>query len=187
MRSSVEPRPFNRLHLFTSTAQEAAHWEETAGEDQHVFGPAERHSDRSVPTWCEYSLTPLLHLCVNTWGWIVLTETLLVSQQQSKLEKADILEMTVKHLQDIQSHKLSGEGHRLIQPVYLTLCLTVVTLALMHGNFELSCLFSCLMSCDPMGRNSVLHHLWPSWHWPAGGSSSICSAWYHSPLQMCIH
>lgn len=29
--------------------------------------------------------------------------------QQSKLEKADILEMTVKHLQNIQSSKLMGE------------------------------------------------------------------------------
>lgn len=29
--------------------------------------------------------------------------------QQSKLEKADILEMTVKHLQNIQSNKLMGE------------------------------------------------------------------------------
>lgn len=34
---------------------------------------------------------------------------LLVSQQQSKLEKADILEMTVKHLQNIQSNKLNGK------------------------------------------------------------------------------
>uniref|UniRef100_A0A3Q1EQK9 BHLH domain-containing protein n=1 Tax=Acanthochromis polyacanthus TaxID=80966 RepID=A0A3Q1EQK9_9TELE len=30
---------------------------------------------------------------------------------QSKLEKADILEMTVKHLQNIQNNKLSGEEH----------------------------------------------------------------------------
>lgn len=29
--------------------------------------------------------------------------------QQSKLEKADILEMTVKHLQNIQSSKMLGE------------------------------------------------------------------------------
>ncbi|KAI5093180.1 hairy-related 8.2 isoform X1 [Silurus meridionalis] len=29
---------------------------------------------------------------------------------QSKLEKADILEMTVKHLQEIQSSKIAGEG-----------------------------------------------------------------------------
>lgn len=33
-----------------------------------------------------------------------------VSQQQSKLEKADILEMTVRHLQNIQSTKRGGEG-----------------------------------------------------------------------------
>lgn len=37
-------------------------------------------------------------------------KTLLMSQQQSKLEKADILEMTVKHLQNIQSNTLNGEG-----------------------------------------------------------------------------
>uniref|UniRef100_A0A3Q3W2U5 Uncharacterized protein n=1 Tax=Mola mola TaxID=94237 RepID=A0A3Q3W2U5_MOLML len=36
-----------------------------------------------------------------------LTSGLLLSQQQSKLEKADILEMTVKHLQNIQSNKLN--------------------------------------------------------------------------------
>lgn len=40
-----------------------------------------------------------------------LTWRLLISQQQSKLEKADILEMTVKHLQNIQqqSTKLNGK------------------------------------------------------------------------------
>ncbi|KAF4076882.1 hypothetical protein AMELA_G00220270 [Ameiurus melas] len=32
-------------------------------------------------------------------------------RKQSKLEKADILEMTVKHLQDIQSNNVTGERH----------------------------------------------------------------------------
>lgn len=32
-----------------------------------------------------------------------------LSSQQSKLEKADILEMTVKHLQNIQTNKLTGK------------------------------------------------------------------------------
>lgn len=34
---------------------------------------------------------------------------MLFPYQQSKLEKADILEMTVKHLQNIQSSKMMGE------------------------------------------------------------------------------
>lgn len=56
------------------------------------------------------SLTWLaLSLSVNSGVWIKLTSRLLISQQQSKLEKADILEMTVKHLQNIQSSKLNGK------------------------------------------------------------------------------
>ncbi|MEQ2197288.1 hypothetical protein XENOCAPTIV_027165 [Xenoophorus captivus] len=37
-----------------------------------------------------------------------ITSEFLSFQQQSKLEKADILEMTVKHLQNIQNNKLNG-------------------------------------------------------------------------------
>lgn len=48
---------------------------------------------------------------VNSGERIKLTPRLLVSQQQSKLEKADILEMTVKHLQNIQSNKVNGKEH----------------------------------------------------------------------------
>lgn len=47
--------------------------------------------------------------------WDRVNVGLLVSQQQSKLEKADILEMTVKHLQNIQSNKLNGK--ELVAPV----------------------------------------------------------------------
>lgn len=52
-----------------------------------------------------------------------LTLMLLLSQQQSKLEKADILEMTVKHLQNIQSNKLNGKARG---SVHLSLCSTYV-------------------------------------------------------------
>uniref|UniRef100_A0A8D3CQ39 Hairy-related 8.2 n=1 Tax=Scophthalmus maximus TaxID=52904 RepID=A0A8D3CQ39_SCOMX len=48
--------------------------------------------------------------CLDQLKETLTIKTLLMSQQQSKLEKADILEMTVKHLQNIQSNTLNGEG-----------------------------------------------------------------------------
>lgn len=46
---------------------------------------------------------------MNFGSSLILTRVVLFFKQQSKLEKADILEMTVKHLQNIQSNKVTGE------------------------------------------------------------------------------
>lgn len=47
--------------------------------------------------------------CEKRYVSYFLTLTFHFPQQQSKLEKADILEMTVKHLQNVQTHKFSGK------------------------------------------------------------------------------
>lgn len=87
------------------TDEETPHREEAAGEDQQLSGPAEGSGDRSFPAGREYQHHPRAS---HPPGDLLYTGT--VSQQQSKLEKADILEMTVRHLQNIQSSKRSGKN-----------------------------------------------------------------------------
>lgn len=92
------------------TDEETAHREEAAGEDQQLSGSAEGSRDRSFPAGREYQHPPTcppppLETCFTSGP---------VSQQQSKLEKADILEMTVRHLQNIQSSKRGGKTSDLV-------------------------------------------------------------------------
>lgn len=92
------------------TAEEAAHWEETKRENKQLSGSAERNCDWSFQTGCKYVLTCLnISTCKQQVLDQVLTLRWFMCTQQSKLEKADILEMTVKHLQNIQSNKIHGK------------------------------------------------------------------------------
>ena len=57
---------------------------------------------------------PVFSFCNDANCWtppilLLIIAFFLIVEQQSKLEKADILEMTVKHLQNLQGHKRNGE------------------------------------------------------------------------------
>lgn len=117
MRQTRRLIPFT---FFFSSVVKANYGKEEESPNQREFGPAENPHPGCAQKGCKYSLiAPVINRFAKSprvrrgeSECAVLTVCSSPSHQSSrhsKLEKADILEMTVKHLRNLQRAQMTGE------------------------------------------------------------------------------
>lgn len=113
-------KTFNIIYFFFSSVVKANYGKEAESPNQREFGPAENPHPGCAQKGCKYSLiAPVINRFAKSprvrrgeSECAVLTVCSSPSHQSSrhsKLEKADILEMTVKHLRNLQRAQMTGE------------------------------------------------------------------------------